>query len=65
MKFNRRHFLLAGLGAGVTGRITQEHLRVQSVRQQQELRTLTRETITDDISIINTAYASETNGRMK
>ena len=61
MKFNRRYFLLAGLGAGVTGRITQEHLRVQSVRQQQELRTLTRETITDDISIINTAYASETN----
>jgi predicted lipase len=53
--------LLAGLGAGVTGRITQEHWRVQSVLKQQELQTLANDTLADDISIIDAAYASEAN----
>ncbi len=60
MKFNRRHILLAGLGVGVTGRITQEHLRIQSVRKLKELKSLASETLADDISIIDAAYASET-----
>lgn len=61
MKFNRRHILLAGLGAGVTGRITQEYLRIRSVLKQQELKALANETLADDISIIDAAYASEAN----
>lgn len=61
MKFNRRHILLAGLGAGVTGRITQEYLRIRSVLKQQELKSLANETLADDISIIDAAYASEAN----
>ena len=59
MKFNRRHLLWAGLGAGVTVTCAKEHLRVQAVRQQQELNILARETITDEISIMDAAYASE------
>ena len=61
MKFKRRQILLAGLGAGVTGRITQEHLRVQSVVKQQAFNTLADETLADEISIIDAAYASEAN----
>jgi predicted lipase len=61
MKFNRRHILLAGLGAGVTGRITQEHWRIRSVLKQQKLKTLANATLADDISIIDAAYASEAN----
>jgi predicted lipase len=61
MKFNRRHILLAGLGAGVTGRITQEYWRIRSVLKQQKLKTLANATLADDISIIDAAYASEAN----
>ena len=59
MKFNRRHLLLAGLGAGGAVASAKEHLRVQAVRKQQNLNTLARVTLTDSISIMEAAYASE------
>ena len=61
MKFNRRRLLFAGLGAGVTAASSQEHLRVQAVRKQQDLNSLTRETLPDEISIMEAAYDSEEN----
>lgn len=59
MKLNRRRLLLAGLGAGVTISSTREHLRTRAVLGQNNLNALTDETLTDHISIMDAAYASE------
>lgn len=60
MRFNRRQLLLAGLGTGVTVTCTKEHLRIQALRKQQELNTLAKQSLTEHLSIVEAAYASET-----
>ncbi|MDJ0708494.1 MAG: lipase family protein [Leptolyngbyaceae cyanobacterium MO_188.B28] len=59
MKFNRRGLLLAGLGAGVTAASAKENARIQAVQKHQDLQALARETLSDELSIIESAYASE------
>ena len=59
MKFNRRSLLLVGLGAGVAAATAKENARIQAVQQQQDLQDLARGTLSDELSIMEAAYASE------
>ena len=59
MKFNRRNFLWATFGAGTAIAGSQEQKRLQTIRQQREQNQLASSSISDDISLINAAYASE------
>ncbi len=59
MKFNRRNFLWATFGAGTAIAGSHEQLRLQAIRQQQKQNELIRSSISDDISLIDAAYASE------
>ena len=59
MKFNRRNFLWVIFGAGTAISGSREYLRLQAIRQQQEQNQLARSSISDDISLIDAAYASE------
>ena len=56
MKFPRRRFGLALLGIGVTGRLILEYLRVRGVNRRASL---TDKNLTEDINIVDAAYASE------
>ena len=59
MKFNRRNFLWATFGAGTAIAASQEHLRLNAIRQQQEQNQIARSSLSDEISLIDAAYASE------
>ena len=59
MKFNRRNFLWATFGAGTAIAGSQEHIRLQSIRRQQELDRVAQSSVSDSISLIDAAYASE------
>lgn len=62
MKFNRRNFLWASFGVGTALSSSQEYLRLNTIRQQQQQQNHTpRSSLSDDISLIDAAYASETN----
>ena len=60
MKFNRRNFLWATFGAGTAIAGSQEQLRLNAIRQKQEQNQLLQSSISDEISLIDAAYASET-----
>ncbi|MEM9450991.1 MAG: lipase family protein [Cyanobacteria bacterium P01_E01_bin.6] len=57
MKVNRRHFLLAGLGTGLTVSGATEQARIHQVRAQQDR--AARKTLAEHLSIMDAAYASE------
>ena len=59
MKFNRRNFLWATFGAGTAIAGSQEHLRLNAIQQQQEQNQIARSSLSDEISLIDAAYASE------
>ena len=59
MKFNRRNFLWTTFGAGTAIAASQEHLRLNAIRQQQEQNQIARSSLSDQISLIDAAYASE------
>ena len=59
MKFNRRNFLWATFGTGTAIAASQEHLRLNAIRQQQEQNQIARSSLSDQISLIDAAYASE------
>lgn len=59
MKFNRRNFLWTTFGAGTALAGSQEHLRLNAIRQQQEQNQIARSSLSDEISLIDAAYASE------
>lgn len=61
MKINRRNFLWATFGVGTAIAGSQEQLRLQGIRQQQQENLLTESSISDSISLIDAAYASEAN----
>ena len=59
MKFTRRNFLWATFGAGTAIAGSHEHFRLQGIRQQQEQNKLARSSISDNLSLVESAYASE------
>ncbi|MGK7892069.1 MAG: lipase [Xenococcus sp. (in: cyanobacteria)] len=59
MKINRRNFLWATFGAGTAIAASQEHLRLNAIRQQQEQNQIARSSLSDEISLIDAAYALE------
>lgn len=58
MKFPRRQFGFTLLGIGVTGRLILEYLRIRGVNKKAGL---TDKNLTEDINIVDAAYASEVN----
>ena len=59
MNFNRRNFLWSIFGTGTAIAGFQEHLRVQAILQQQKLNKEASNSLTEDINLIDSAYASE------
>ncbi len=59
MKFNRRNFLWTTFGMGTAISGSQEYLRLKAIRQQQQQSEITRSSLSDEISLIDAAYASE------
>ena len=59
MKFNRRNFLWGTFGAGTAIAGSQEYLRLNAIHQQQEQNQIARNSLSDEISLIDAAYASE------
>ncbi len=59
MKLNRRNFLWGTFGAGTAIAGSQEYLRLNAIRQQQEQNQIAPSSLSDEISLIDAAYASE------
>ncbi|MEM8832569.1 MAG: lipase family protein [Cyanobacteria bacterium P01_G01_bin.19] len=59
MKFNRRNFLWATFGVGTAISSSHEHVRLKGIRQQRQENLSTDSSVSDSISLIDAAYASE------